>query len=171
MKRIFLLRHGKSDWEADYSTDHDRPLKGRGVRAARTMGRFLADTGQAPELIVSSSAVRALTTAQLAAEAGEWDCEIVVEPGLYGSGPRGVLDRIQEVGDEFSSVLLTGHEPTFSQVTGDLVGSGRVRFPTAALACIDVPVTRWADVEFHSGMLIFFVTPKLLAKAGLSADA
>jgi phosphohistidine phosphatase len=171
MKRILLLRHGKSDWNAEYATDHDRPLKARGVHGARTMGLFLTATDQQPEIIVSSSAVRALTTAQLAAEAGEWDCEIRVEPGLYGTGPRGVLEHIQAVDDRYSSVLLTGHEPTFSQVTGDLVGRGRVRFPTAALACIDVPVTRWGDVEFHGGVLIFFVTPKLLAKAGLDAEA
>ena len=78
MKRIFLLRHGKSDWNAPYSTDHERPLKGRGVRAARTIGRFLAETDEEPDVIVSSSAVRALSTAELAAEAGSWRCEIRV---------------------------------------------------------------------------------------------
>ena len=144
MKRIFLLRHGKSDWNAAYGTDHDRPLKERGVRAARLMGGFLAETGQQPALVISSSAVRALSTAQLAAEVGSWDCEIRVEPSLYGSGARGVLEHIQAVDDGFESVLLTGHEPTFSQVAGDLIGGARIRFPTAALACIDVSATSWS---------------------------
>jgi len=171
MKRILLLRHGKSDWNAAYGTDHDRPLKGRGVRAARLMGGFLTETGQQPALVISSSAVRALSTAQLAAEAGDWDCEIRVEPGLYGTGPRGVLEQIRAVEDDFDSVLLTGHEPTFSHAAGDLIGSGALRFPTAALACIDVAAASWSSIEFGRGMLTWFVTPKLLVAAGFPDDA
>ena len=65
------------------------------------------------------------------------------------------------------SVLLAGHEPTSSDVTGSLVGGAQLRFPTAALACIDVPVVRWDAVEFGRGVLAWFVTPKLLSAAGL----
>ena len=170
MKRIYLMRHGKSDWNADYGADHDRPLKPRGVRAARLMGRFLRDTEPLPELIVSSSAVRALTTAQVAAEAGGWGCDVRVEPAMYGASSSTVLDVIRGLDADIDSVLLAGHEPTFSDVTGSLVGSAHIRFPTAALACIDVPVARWDAVELGRGILMWFVTPKLLSAAGLSDD-
>ncbi len=169
MKRIYLLRHGKSDWGAEYGSDHDRPLKERGVRAARVMGSFLAVTGQEPDLVVSSSAVRALTTARLAAETGGWTSEVRAEPALYGAGRRQVLDEIRSLDDSLASVLLTGHQPTFSEVAGGLIGSAEIRFPTAALACIDVPVSRWQGVDFGLGTLIWLVTPKLLQRAGLSA--
>ena len=168
MKRIYLLRHGKSDWDAGYGTDHDRPLKNRGGRAARLMGRFLRATDQVPDAIVSSSAVRALTTAQLAAEAGDWGCEPRVEPAIYEATRSTVLDLIRGLDADLDSVLIAGHQPTFSEVTGSLVGSAQFRFPTAALACVDVPVARWDAVEFGRGMLVWFVTPKLLAGAGLS---
>jgi phosphohistidine phosphatase len=116
---------------------------------------------------VSSSAVRALTTAQLAAEAGGWTAELRVEPKLYGASREQVREQIWALEDQFDSVLFAGHEPTSSDVIGSLIGSAEVRFPTAALACIDVPAARWKAVEFGRGSLIWLVTPKLLAGAGL----
>lgn len=166
MKRIYILRHGKSDWDADYSSDHDRPLKGRGERAARLMGRFLTAVGAIPAVVVSSSAVRALTTARLAAEAGAWGREVRVEPELYGASRRRVLEEIHALDPAPESALLVGHEPTCSNVIGSLIGSAEIRFPTAAVACIDLPVSRWDAIEFGQGRLMWLVTPKLLAAAG-----
>lgn len=170
VKRIYVLRHGKSDWSTESGADHDRPLKGRGVRAARLMGRFLAATGREPDVVVSSSAVRALTTARLAAEAGNWGCDVRIEPGLYGASRARVLQEIRSMGATVDSVLVTGHQPTCSEVVGSLIGSAKIRFPTAAMACIDVPTARWEAVEFGCGFLVWFVTPKLLAGAGFDRD-
>lgn len=170
VKRIYFLRHGKSDWGADYGSDHERPLKGRGIRAARLMGWFLTATGQQPELVVSSSAVRALTTARLAAEAGGWGCEVRVQRDLYGATRHRVLEEIHTLEADVDSVLLAGHEPTCSDITGALIGAAEIRFPTAALACIDVSVARWDAVQLGRGSLTWFVTPKLLAEAGLGDD-
>jgi phosphohistidine phosphatase len=170
VKRIYVLRHGKSDWNAEYGADHERPLKGRGVRAARLMGHFLTATGQEPDMVVSSSAVRALTTARLAAEAGDWGCDVRVEPGLYGASRTRALQEIQSLDTAVDSVLLAGHEPTCSDVVGSLIGSAEIRFPTAAMACIDVPAPRWDAVEFGRGFLVWFVTPKLLAGSGFDND-
>jgi phosphohistidine phosphatase len=166
VKRIYILRHGKSNWDADYASDHDRPLKGRGERAARLMGRFLAAAGAVPEVVVSSSAVRALTTARLAAEAGDWGCDVQIEPELYGASRRRVLEEIHALDPSSASALLAGHEPTCSDVVGSLIGSAEVRFPTAAVACIDFPVTRWDAIDFGQGQLLWLVTPKLLAAVG-----
>lgn len=166
VKRIYVLRHGKSDWDADYGSDHDRPLKGRGVRAAQLMGRFLATADAVPDVVVSSSAVRALTTAQLAAEAGGWGCEVLVEPDLYGASRSRVLEEIHGLDPRFDSALLAGHEPTCSDVVGSLIGSAEIRFPTAALACIDFSLARWDAIELGRGRLVWLVTPKLLAAAG-----
>ncbi len=168
VKRIYVLRHGKSDWSSEYAADHDRPLKGRGVRAARLMGRFLAATGREPDVVVSSSAVRAITTARLAAEAGNWGCDVRVEPSLYGASRARVLQEIRSLDATIDSVLVAGHQPTCSDVVGSLIGSAEIRFPTAAMACIDVPTARWDAVEFGRGFLVWLVTPKLLAGAGFN---
>jgi len=170
MKRIYVMRHGKSDWNATYGADHERPLNNRGIRCAGLMGRFLAATGQAPDLVVSSSAVRALTTAGLAAEAGDWGCEIRVQPDLYGATRERVLAELRALDAAVGSVLIAGHEPTSSDVVGSLIGSAEVRFPTAALACIEYRAARWDAVEFGRGSLLWFVTPKLLQGAGFDAS-
>ena len=69
MKTVYLLRHGKSDWNSGHA-DHDRILAPRGEDAAHRVGRFLAAIDQVPDRVVSSTAVRACTTAELATQAG-----------------------------------------------------------------------------------------------------
>jgi phosphohistidine phosphatase len=168
VKSLYILRHGKSDWHADFAADHERPLAPRGRSAARAVGVLLSRLGQAPDLVLSSTAVRAHDTARLAAEAGEWSCMVVTDRQLYDGDTGLVLRLVQEQDETRESVLLAGHEPTSSEMLGKLIGGGQVRMPTAALARIDFAVDRWAKVRFGGGMLIWLVTPKLVKK-GLEA--
>lgn len=165
MKTLLLMRHAKSDWAADYEDDHDRPLNARGRRAAPAMGRFLGRAGIVPELVVTSSAVRASETVRLAAEAGAWKAPVQVSSDLYGASPEGVLAVIRRCRDDVQSVLLAGHEPTWSLTAAGLVGGANFRFPTAAIACIRFGVDRWSEVGFGRGELAWFVTPKLLKRS------
>ncbi len=163
MKRLFFLRHGKSDWNsADPTDDHGRTVAPRGRKAAQTMGRFLTAVDAVPDKVLTSSAVRARTTTELAAEAGGWSCPIEVCDDLYEPTPRAVLTRIHQQPDELESLLIVGHEPCWSAATGGLVGDADIRFPTAAVACIDANVERWRDVGWGCGMLLWHVPPKLI---------
>lgn len=163
MKTLFVLRHGKSDWSADYATDHDRPLAKRGYRAARCMGEFLRQTAQVPDLVVSSTALRARRTAELAIETGDWDCPLQCDGDLYGASAPAVLELIREQPEGISSLLLVGHQPTWSQLVALLSGAV-TRFPTAALARIDFDVEQWTDLQPGTGSLVWLVTPKLLQR-------
>jgi len=165
MKRLLLLRHGKSDWAADYSGDHERPLAPRGVKAAKLMGKFLTKTGLEPDVVLSSSAARARTTAELAAEAGDWGAEIRIVPGIYEAAPLDVLAEVRR-GGEGEVVLVTGHEPTFSMLASKLVGGGEIRVVTAALVGVGFEVGSWSEIDFGDGELLFVIPPKLLSKAG-----
>jgi phosphohistidine phosphatase len=167
MKQLFLLRHGKSDWESGFTSDHERPLAHRGQRAAERVGRFLTALGKAPDSIVSSSAVRAHSTARLAKEAGGWDAEIEVTPDFYQAVPAILLDRVRRTDEKFERLLLVGHEPTWSETVGLLVGGAEVKMVTASLARVDFPLDRWVDVRFGSGLLGWLVTPKILVAAEL----
>jgi len=162
MKTLLVMRHAKSDWGAASGGDHERALAGRGIKAARKVGRFLTDSGTTPDLVLSSTAVRALTTAELAAEAGEWDCEIVTSGDLYASDPERVLDVIRETGNGVQRLLIAGHEPTWSTLVGWLIGGGRVRMPTAAVACLDLPRGDWVDLAPATCELRWLITPKTL---------
>ena len=162
MKTILLLRHGKSDWDADYGQDHDRPLNKRGRKAAKTMGRFLAASGVIPDQILTSTAVRARTTLDLATEAGGFTAPVRATRDLYGAGPSDLLREIHAAAEAADVLLLVGHQPGWGETVGRLIGGGAVRFPTAALACVEVGVSRWRDVAFGRGELVFLVPPKAL---------
>ena len=160
MKRLILLRHGKSAWDTDAATDHARPLAARGVNAAKTMGEMLTRIGQTPDLVVSSSAVRALATARLAAEAGEWGSEIEVSDMLYLAVPQAVLMLAKEAPQDVDRLMLVGHEPTWSAVT-ELLTSAIVRAPTAVAIGIDLDAASWRDIGPGRGVLAYLLPPRL----------
>ena len=165
MKTLYLLRHAKSDWGTGGS-DHDRSLSPRGIDAAKRVGCLLAETGQVPERIVSSSAVRARTTVELAASAGSWPTEIELDRELYDTGPDAVLAWLKRIGEGCNSLLLAGHQPTWSLLAEGLIGGGQLRFPTAALARIDLHVESWAAVDYGCGELVWFQIPRVLKSMG-----
>ena len=164
MSRVLLLRHGKSDWDAPYSGDHDRPLSPRGVKASRLMGEFLSGADLEPDRVLTSSAVRARRTAELAAEAGSWAAPVLPVPALYHASPDSVFRLLQDLEDTVETVLLAGHEPTMSEMVKVLTGGGHYRYPTAAVANIEVMASSWSEVVPGTGRLVWLVTPKLVAK-------
>ena len=162
MKTLLFLRHGKSDWDADFSTDHERPLAGRGRKAAATMGRFIAACGVLPDRIVTSTAERARTTVEIAMAEGGWTAPVRETRALYMASPADLLVQIRAEDDAASVLLLVGHEPTWGTMVSRLIGGGAVRYPTAAFARVDLGVARWQDVAFGHGELIWLVPPKAL---------
>ncbi len=165
MKTLYLLRHGKSDWSSG-AADHERTLAPRGIDAAQRIGRFLSELGEVPDRIVSSTALRARETLRLAKEAGEWSPEIELEAGFYGTDPERLLDWVRRLDDGTNSILLAGHQPTWSLFAGGLIGGGQLRYPTAALAKIGLHVDRWSDVNFGCGELVWFQLPRVLKGIG-----
>ena len=162
MKQLLIFRHAKSDWHTAYRFDHDRPLARRGIAAAKRMGRYLARLDQVPDRVISSSAVRAWRTVELAAQAGGWPCPLKATGDLYDTTSDEMLEIIRGCSDTDSRLLVAGHQPTCSMLAGRLMGRGQMRFPTAAMARIDLPRDRWESVRWGEGSLIWFVTPKLL---------
>ena len=163
-KRLLLFRHAKSDWHTGITDDHERPLTKRGSEAARVMGRVLAAADQLPDFVVTSFAVRARTTVELAHEAGGWTCPVEISDALYDTDAASVLEIIRELPDTANNVLLAGHEPTWSELASRLIGGGALRFPTAALARLDLDVARWRDATFGSGVLVWLLQSKFFVE-------
>lgn len=168
MKSLLLLRHAKSDWDAPSTADHDRPLAPRGRQAAKRMGTFLARVGPLPDRALTSSALRARRTLALAARAGDWSCPVEESGALYMATPEAALAEVARQDDRVRVLLVVGHEPTWSEFAGLLVGGGEMRLPTAACARIDFDVESWRSVGFGAGTLVWLVTPKLVKRAGLA---
>lgn len=166
MRTLLVLRHGKSDWGADYDRDHNRPIAKRGRRASKLMGKYLTSIGSIPDQVLSSSATRARQTVELASKAGRWECPIRITEQLYGASVDGVLDEIRGEPDATQTLLIAGHEPTWSSVISALSGRSIGHFPTAAIACIEFDVNRWSEIDYESGRLTWHVTPKQLKHEG-----
>lgn len=162
MKTVLFLRHGKSDWDAPFEHDHERPLAKRGRKAAKVVGRYLAAVGQIPDSIVTSTALRARDTVAIASNAGSWSTPIRESQTLYGGSPDGLIKVIQTESDDSERLMLVGHEPTWSETIGLLIGQANIRFPTGAIACIDFDVDTWSMIRFGSGELIWLLPPKAL---------
>lgn len=161
MKRLFLLRHAKSSWEAPALADERRPLNRRGERDAPEMGRRLAARGVAPDLFVTSPAVRARETARLVArELGYPAGGIAREPRIYEATPGELLAVVQGTDDAAGSLLLVGHNPGITGLARLLVRGFREELPTAGLVAVDLPVRSWTEAGPGEGRLAFFDTPK-----------
>ena len=91
---------------------------------------------------------------------------------LYFGGTESVLECLTDR-DAALRILVAGHEPTWSELVAVLTGGGRVRMPTAAVACIDFAAASWSHLRPGTGQLQWVVTPKLLQRAmrGCSGDA
>lgn len=162
MKTIILFRHGKSDWNANFEHDHERPVAPRGKKASKAMGKWLSETDQAPEYCVVSSALRTRQTYEYASKAGNWEAEMVIEGALYDSTVDTYLSVIQQLPDSYQRVLIVGHEPTCSGTTAALAGQADIRFPTATMARVDMHIESWKEARDNSGTLIWLQPPRFL---------
>lgn len=151
MKTLLVMRHAKSDWNAEFGADHDRPLNRRGMAAARNIGRLVSELDLIPDLVITSTAVRARTTAELAMEAGGWGSELVLEPGFYGSGPEAVLS-IAAGAPETRRLMIVGHQPTWGMILRRLTGEV-VEVKTATLAVVALPISKWLELPQSSGTI------------------
>ena len=127
---------------------------------AEALGRFVAQVGLIPELVLTSPAVRTATTADLAAAAGSWNSEIVTVPDLYGAEPNSVLSLIRGI-DGADRVMVVGHEPTMSGLIGRMTGS-HLRVPTGALTSLRLFYSRWADLGWGTAEVELYIRPRLL---------
>ena len=160
MKTVLFFRHGKSDWDADWDYDHERPLAKRGRKAAKVMGRLLAETGPVPDSVVSSSATRARQTLKRAQKAGRWDAAVRITDVLYGASPSDLLETIRREPDTTEVLMLVGHEPTWSETIEDFIGQDIGHFPTAALARVDLDIDSWREAAFGQGTLAWLRKPR-----------
>jgi phosphohistidine phosphatase len=167
-KRLILLRHAKSAWEDQDIADFERPLSTRGRRAAPIVGAYLARAGYLPELVLCSSARRAVETLELATAAWPSPPNVRKQKSLYLAMPREMLKRLQAAGGSLGSVMLVGHNPGIADLANWLCHDGDPgaraalsrKFPTGAVAVIDFDVEDWRDVDAETGRLVAFVTPR-----------
>lgn len=146
MKVLFLVRHGQSSWDDVKSADRDRPLTDKGKRDATKMGKRLAESEVALDMIVSSPATRALATAATIARKLDFKRKhIVQDERLYGGQVDDLLQLIEEVGGDHKRVMLVGHNPLLSELVLRLADKD-VNLPTCAVAVLRFDTKSWAKI-------------------------
>lgn len=145
-RRLLILRHAKSSWADDSLDDWQRPLNARGERDAPRVGEWLVQESLLPDLIVTSDAVRAETTARAVAAAAGYTGTITLSPDLYAASPDAIVDVVRRIPDSARTAMVVGHNPGLEDLVGRLTGD-RVDLPTAALVHISLPVDHWRDVD------------------------
>ena len=138
MLTLVLVRHAKSDWGTAGLSDHERPLNDRGQRDAPLMAAALARTGFRPDRLLSSTALRARTTAESFATALDVPLETMSE--LYGASVRELWDAAAATGGR--SVLIVAHDPGLSELASELAGRD-VDMTTCAVATFPIPGDQW----------------------------
>ena len=161
MKTLYLLRHAKSSWSFDELSDQERPLNDRGRDDAPLMGQALAKRHICPDLIVSSPAVRAMSTAVLVAREMQYPHDkITVEPGIYGADMDDLLTIIKALPDGAGSVLLVGHNPTITETANALSPNSFNELPTAAVVCLHFNTDKWEEASKQNAEFYFYDYPK-----------
>ena len=160
MKTLFLGRHAKSSWDDSGLSDFERPLNERGERDAPEMGRRLAQKYPTANVILSSSAVRARTTAAILAKEWGYEGDLLLEPGLYEASTSQMLDFIQELEDEATSALFVAHNPTITWLANLLGNLSIGNVPTCGIVVLKIPCDKWSEVKEGLAELIEFDFPK-----------
>jgi phosphohistidine phosphatase len=158
MKTLFLIRHAKSDWDNPLLQDIERPLNERGYTAANLMSLRL---NAIPDLIITSPAVRAASTALIFARNLGYDPNaVLIKKELYDSSVKDYLSVIKQIDDRFQTVLLFAHNPTISDTADQLTKGLPMEMPTCAVAGIRFGVESWSKVKPKAGDLFLFDYPK-----------
>jgi phosphohistidine phosphatase len=153
MKELFILRHAEAV-SAKYNTaDFDRQLSNDGVVEARQLGEKCNKAHLLPSVIYSSSARRALTTAIIFAEETNFPQDkIVVLPKLYDLYPDQLMDIILETSDEFSKVMVVGHNPVLTVFLNIYTIEEIVNLPTGTLVQVEYPNNEtWESIKESKG--------------------
>ncbi|SDD52945.1 SixA phosphatase family protein [Pedobacter soli] len=158
-KQLLLVRHGKSDWGNLDLKDFDRPLNKRGKENAPEMAERLVNKGFKPDLLVSSPAKRAKSTAKYFAEAYGFE-QIQYETSIYEANTTALLKVVNDLDDSADKVLMFGHNPGFTDFANELSNADIYNIPTAGMVLISFPFDSWQLVSRGTGDLVFFDYPK-----------
>lgn len=161
MKTLYIVRHAKSSWDDPDQDDIDRPLNDRGKKDAPRMAKRLKERGIAPDLIMSSTAARALETAQLMAKVLDYsEKQIQKDRSLYHAGSESLLKAIQKVDDKNEMVMLFGHNPGLTEFANDFLGEDISNIPTAGVLACQLKAGSWKEASMGGAKLLFFDYPK-----------
>ncbi len=162
-KTIYIMRHAKSSWE-DFSVgDHGRVLMEVGIKKTNKVAAYLKSKEIKPDLILSSTAVRAFETSKMVAvELGYPEQEIITSKNIYHAGTDDIFDELFGLDNSIESVMIFGHNPTFTDFVNIFETPIINNLPTSGIAAISFKTDKWEEIANSKFKVEFIVTPRML---------
>ncbi len=156
MKTLYLVRHAKSSWDCDGVHDYDRPLKGRGIRDSHLISQYLSNEYDAPQVLHSSPATRALHTAMIFARNFHISfADIKINEALYLCEVEEMMDFLRQLDNTCSSVMVFCHNPTITNFVNRCIDQRIDNVPTTGVVSFYFDVSSWADLDFNARLALF----------------
>lgn len=161
MRILTLVRHAKSSRDYPELSDFERPLNNRGRKEAPAIAAKLRKADIKPDLLISSPATRAITTARLFAEELNLHLdEIVLNPHIYEASAWTLQHIVRSLPPDRLEVMLFGHNPGISHFAHDLAECPFDEMATGAAVRIELPAKTWSLVKSGSGKVLRYDTPQ-----------
>jgi phosphohistidine phosphatase len=170
MTILTIMRHAKSSWDDPGLKDFNRPLNERGRKSARAVGRELKRRGMRFDQAIASPAVRVRETLEQLAKGFGKAVDVRFDPEIYAAGVQTLLDLVRAIPGEVHAPLIVGHDPGLQELLLRLTRDDRqglrrkvaAKFPTAALAVVELPAVRWSEVATDLGEIVELLVPREL---------
>lgn len=163
MKTLFVVRHAKSSWEDPTLTDHERPLIQKGIKKTIKIARFLKQNIKCPDLLLSSSAVRAYETAEIIARELNFSIDKIAKTNtLYHADSEDVFAELFGISNAIDSLMIFGHNPGLTYFVNHFINPTIENLPTSGVVNIKFITDKWeeiSDAKFHVNFVMF---PKML---------
>jgi len=161
MKTLYLVRHAKSSWKYPNLDDFERPLNNRGRKNAPFMGKVLKKLKVAPDLVISSPANRASTTARMIAAAINYPLgNIRYSEAIYEFSEKALIHVVKQINDAVNKAMVVGHNPALNGLANYIGDQPIGNIPTCGAICVELDISSWAKLNAHCGKLKFFEFPK-----------
>ena len=164
MKKLILVRHAKTEQITDYSkSDFDRKLLPRGHKDSAIIANQLESKDHIPDLFISSSAKRALQTAEIFAEYLDYDVDDIQEEQFIYDGytTSEMISYLGQFEENYDTIIVFGHNPDIASLTVNLVDEDLYHFPTTCATVVKFNVSNWKEIEVRSGELSTYIYPKM----------
>ncbi|MDG1901068.1 MAG: histidine phosphatase family protein [Bacteroidales bacterium] len=163
MKLLTLVRHAKSSWSNSDLSDHDRPLNNAGVKKTKKVINYMLKSGFLPELILSSTAKRAIETAKIIAGGIGFDVDkIITKTSIYHADIDDIYSEVFSLDNKINSLMIVGHNPTFTYLVNDFVYPNIKNLPTTGAVSIIFETDEWEQIPDAKFKVNFVVFPSIL---------
>ncbi|MCB0493842.1 MAG: histidine phosphatase family protein [Cyclobacteriaceae bacterium] len=159
---LYLMRHAQSADKQHGQLDKDRQLTATGMREAATIGHFLKKNNYDVDLIVSSAAQRAESTAKVIHGILNLHSEIAINDELYEASVRNLLQVITSLDDDFKNILIIGHNPYITYFAEHLTKAEIGNMETAGLVSIRFEISKWEEITEDIGSFENYVHPSII---------